>query len=284
MNARPEDLVRVGEKIPTLPFIFHQLNEAVNDPRSSMRDIAEIISTDQGLSARLLRIANSAFYGFPSRIETISRAVTIIGTQQLRDLALATSVIETFSGLPIQLVDMASFWRHSIASGITARVLANYHRESNIERFFVAGLLHDIGRLLIYRKEPEKARETLENSTTKNEPLFVTEYSQFGYDHGEVGGVLLHNWGLPVSLEEAVRYHHNPSFSKRFPLEASTVHVSDIIANAMKFGTSGEHFVPPLESDAWEQLRLPVSILAPALEQIDRQFSDSAKLFLEGVN
>ncbi|MDA1000193.1 MAG: HDOD domain-containing protein [bacterium] len=284
MNTRPEDLIRIGDKVPTLPHIFHRLNEAVNDPRSSMRDIAGIISTDQSLSARLLRIANSAFYGFPSRIETISRAVTIIGTQQLRDLALATSIVETFSGLPIKLVDMSSFWRHSIASGITARIMANYHRESNIERFFVAGLLHDIGRLLIYKHEPEKAREAIESSTAKNEPLFMTEYNQFGYDHGEVGGALLRHWGLPASLEEAVRYHHNPSFSKRFPLETATVHVSDIIANAMRYGSSGERFVPPLEGDAWEQLRLPVSILSPALEQIDRQFSDSAKLFLEDTN
>lgn len=283
MSPRPEDLVRVGEKVPTLPYIFHQLNEAVNDPRSSMRDIAEIISTDQSLSARLLRIANSAFYGFPSRIETISRAVTIIGTQQLRDIALATSVIPVFSGMPVELVNMNSFWQHSIASGITARILANYHREPNIERFFVAGLLHDIGRLLIYSQEPEKAREALKQSASKNELLFVAEYNQFGYDHGEVGGALLQHWGLPASLEEAVRHHHNPSFSKRFPLEVSTVHVSDIIANALKFGTSGERFVPPLESNAWEQLRLPVSILPPALDQVEKQFSNSAKFFLEDV-
>ena len=103
--------------IPSLPEIFIRVNEVVNNPRSSLEDVGKVISEDTGLTARLLKIVNSAFYGFPSHIETISRAVTIVGTQQLRDLALATSVIRLFSGIPHDLLDMESFWRHSVACG-----------------------------------------------------------------------------------------------------------------------------------------------------------------------
>ena len=128
-------------EIPSLPMIFTRIDEAVNNPRSSLADIGRIISEDSSLTARLLKIVNSAFYSFPSKIETISRAVTVVGTQQLRDLALATSVMKLFQGIPPDLINMEAFWKHSIACGVAARVLAAHKREANIERFFVAGIL-----------------------------------------------------------------------------------------------------------------------------------------------
>ena len=153
------EIIKGNEDLPSLPAIFNEVNEAVDDPRSSMGDIAEIISSDISLSARILRLVNSAFFGFPSRIDTISHAVTIIGTQQLRDLVLATAVIDLFRGIPSELVDMRSFWQHSISCGIASRILSSYHREANIEHFFVAGLLHDLGRLILYIKIPDQTKE-----------------------------------------------------------------------------------------------------------------------------
>ncbi|MBI3128927.1 MAG: HDOD domain-containing protein [Candidatus Tectomicrobia bacterium] len=279
LNLR--QLLGPDDSVPSLPTVFHQLDVAVNNPRSSMRQVAEIISADQALSARLLKLVNSAFFGFPSRIETITHAVTIVGMQQLRDLALATSIVQMFKGIPIALLNPKSFWMHSIASGTAARILASYHQEPNVERFFVAGLLHDIGHLVLYRHQADLAKETLLRSIEAGRVLYQVEREMMGTDHAEVGGELLSFWKLPPSLAEAVRFHHLPCGSGRYPLEASIVHLSDVIANALQLGTSGERHVPPLEPRAWDGLKLPVSILSPAVSQLEQQVAGALALFLE---
>ncbi len=158
----PETIVaRVGT-LASLPNIYFQVDKAINHPSSSTSRIGTILSYDQALCARLLRIANSAFYGFARRIDGIEDAVRIIGTRQLHDLVLATVVLSQFKGIDSNLVSMRSFWRHSLACSIASRCLARLRRESNIERFFVAGLLHDIGSLAMYQLLPERAQLALE--------------------------------------------------------------------------------------------------------------------------
>ena len=283
MCAELSQLIRNKENVPSIPTIFYQISEAVDDPRSSMRDIAQIISADQSLSARLLRLVNSAFFGFPSRIDTISHAVTIIGTKQLRDLALATSVIQMFKGIPSELIRVKPFWQHCIACGIGSRLLASFQKMPNIESFFVSGLLHDIGRLILYSHNTEQAKEALTLSAEEGKLLYISERDVMGFDHAEVGGLLLGEWRLPKSLEETVRFHHRPAGSRRFPMETSIAHVSDLIANAMQLGTSGERLVPALAKSAWDEIGLSSSILAPMTQQMDQQYKDSVDLFLEGI-
>jgi HD-like signal output (HDOD) protein len=229
------------------------------------------------LTARLLKIVNSAFYSFPSKIETISRAVTVVGTQQLRDLALATSVMKLFKGVPPDLISMEPFWRHSIACGVAARVLATHKREANIERFFVAGILHDIGRLVLCMKEPDWMRSALGRCHASGELLYKVEDEELGFDHASLGRILLENWKLPASLVETVAYHHNPEAAARFPVEAADVHVADIIAHALQLGSSGERFVPPLSPLAWERAGMSMGQLPGAIEQVDRQYREAVE-------
>lgn len=274
MPGKPQDLLTGYVEVSSLPMVYTRINDAINNPRMSMNDIGKIISEDSGLSARLLRIVNSAFYGFPAKVESISRAVTIVGTQQLRALALATSVMNMFKGIPGDIVSMESFWRHSVACGLAARVIATYRRESNAEQFFTAGILHDIGRLILYVKIPDMARDALSRSQTRGELLFVTEREVIGFDHGAMGRALLQNWKLPAVLEEVVAFHNNPSGSTRFPVETAIVHVADIIAHVMMLGTTGERFVPPLYRKAWDLIGLPESVLAPTVDHVERQFHE----------
>ena len=243
-----------------------------------MGDISRVISEDAGLSARLLRIVNSAFYGFPSRVETISRAVTIVGTQQLRALALATSVMNMFKGIPSDLVNMELFWRHSIGCGLAARIIAGHRKESNTELFFTAGVLHDLGRLILYVKVPEMAQQALVLAKRKDEMLFVVEREVIGFDHGAIGRALVQSWKLPASLEEVVAFHNNPSGATRYPVETAIVHVADIIAHIMRLGTTGERFVPPLYRKSWDLLGLPESYLSPIVDQVERQFHETIDL------
>lgn len=276
------DLMKGTLEIPSLPMIFTRIDEAVNNPRSSLADIGRIISEDSSLTARLLKIVNSAFYSFPSKIETISRAVTVVGTQQLRDLALATSVMKLFQGIPPDLINMEAFWKHSIACGVAARVLAAHKREANIERFFVAGILHDIGRLVLCMKDPDWMRSALGRCQASGELLYKVEYEELGFDHASLGRALLENWKLPASLVETVAYHHNPEAAARFPVEAAHVHLADIIAHAMQLGSSGERFVPPLSRAAWDRAGVSPGQLSGAMEEVDRHYREAVEWMTPG--
>lgn len=275
-----ERVVKETRGISSLPMVYQQLSAAIDDPNSANRDIEQVIRTDSGLTARLLRVANSALYSFPSKIDTISRAITVIGTAQLRDLALATSVFKMFEGVASEVLDVEAFWRHSIACGVVARILAGYRRESNVERFFVAGLLHDIGRLLMFMTIPEQVSKALNSAAEQQQLLFKAEKEIIGFDHAAVGGVLLKGWKLPEHTVNAVKYHHRPAIASGPHADAAIVHLADIIANAMQLGASGERFVPALDVSAWEQLGLSASILAPTLEQTEHQFQDAIKAIL----
>jgi HD-like signal output (HDOD) protein len=281
MSLETHDLVKSAGSISSLPTIFIRINDAVNNPRSSLADIGRVISEDPGLTARLLRIVNSAFYSFPSKIDTISRAVTIVGTQQLRDLALATSVMKVFKGIPEDLINMEAFWCHSIGCGITARVLASHRREANLERHFVTGMLHDIGRLLLFMNLPKQSRAALMRCQRSEELLYKVEREEIGFDHATVGSALLQAWNLPASLEEVVAFHHAPQKALRYPIETAIVHVADIITHTMELGSSGERLVPHLNSEAWEKIGLPASLLPATLGQVEKQFHDATQMILQ---
>lgn len=280
MSRSAESLVKGAIKVVSLPEVFIRLNEAINNPYSDLSDIADIISDDTGLAARMLRIANSAMFNFPSPVTTITHAVTIIGTRQLRDLVLATYAIKAFKGIPGDLVDMKSFWKHSIACGIAARVIATFRREPNIERFYVLGLLHDIGLLIIYQEIPQLASAILRKCREEGLVLYTSESEELGYHHALVGQMLLKEWKLPEAMQEVVRYHHNPQLAAGYPDEAAIIHVADIVATALQMGSGGEHIVPPLVPQAWAHIGLQPSLISDIVKQIDLQYNDAVELFL----
>jgi HD-like signal output (HDOD) protein len=281
MGYHPRTLLQSYVEISSLPMIYNRISEVANDPRASMSSIGKVIAEDPGLTVRLLRLVNSAFYSFPSEIETITQALVIIGTQQLCDLALGTSVTTLFNGIPEDLVDMKSFWRHSVACGIAAKTIATYRREPNIERFFVMGMIHDIGRLVIYRKISDCGREVLLRCKSTGALMHLVEKELIGFDHAALGKELLESWKLPPSIVEAVAYHHVPSGARGYPTEAAVVHVADVIANATQSGSSGECFVPPLADEAWKSLGLSTSILSPALDHLERHVNDMVRTILK---
>jgi HD-like signal output (HDOD) protein len=274
------DLIRKDIKLTTLPAVFTRINETIMKPNSSSREIADLISRDTGLSARLLKIVNSAFYGYPSQIDSLSQAVSIVGTNQLSMLALGIDVVAEFKNIPSGYVDMDSFWRHSIACGIIARLIAATRNIQNTERLFVAGMLHDIGRLVVYHYMPRHALDILEKARDTEALLCQVEAEYLGGDHAEIGGLLMQIWKLPQSLENAVRHHHKPGDSQN-GLEPAIVHVADVIAKALGIGSSGDYFVPPLDPAAWKQLGLSDNALDPIAAQADRQLDETFQLFFK---
>ncbi len=283
MIRSPEELLQGYVQVSSLPIIYTKINETVNNPRSSLKNLSDIISDDPGLTSRLLQLVNSAFYGYPTKIDTISRALLIVGTQQLRDLALATSIMNLFEGISEELVTMESFWKHSIACGVSAKIIATYRREPNVERFFVAGIVHDIGRLIIFKKAPQEAREALLFCKKNSELLYPVERQMIGVDHSQVGHTLLQTWNLPPVLSEVVACHHAPASASSYPLETAIVHVADILAHGLQFGTSGENFIPPVDPRAWEILDIPISSLTPILDQMERDISEVLQTIMGGA-
>ena len=281
--SRPQDLIgEEDESIFSLPRIYLELQEALGDSDKTFQDLGEIIGFDPALSARLLKIVNSPFYGFPSNIETISHAISIIGMDQLTDLALSTLVIHQFRGIPNNLFNMEKFWRHSIACGVVARSIADFRDEKNIERFYLAGILHDIGRLVIFKKEPALARDTFYRSREQHENIFLSEQKLMGFDHADVGRELLKAWQLPPRLVEAVGAHHQPQNAKEFPVDAAIIHTSDYIVHVMQAGSDAEFSEPQLYPKSWEIIGLSPDDFEFMKDKMIRQYQGIVRLFFDG--
>lgn len=274
MSTTVAQLIAKVRTVYSLPQTFHRLQEVVQNPDSSMSDIGEVLMADQALSARILQLANSSFYGFPSRIETISHAVTMIGAEQMVALVQGTCVASIFNRVPRELVNMELFWKHSIACGVTARLIAARRREPNTERFFLLGLLHDIGRLVIFQHLPTAAAGAIAAAGRDHCLLHQAELAELGFEHATVGYELLRTWRLPGRLCEPIKMHHSYSGSSLYPIETAILHTADVIVNAMRCGSSGERFVPPLHAPHWDLAGLAPEMIAPLEKEILRQLDE----------
>jgi putative nucleotidyltransferase with HDIG domain len=245
------ELTRNLPNLSSLPAVIEELENALDRGDASMDDLGEIVKKDTDLTARLLRLANSSFYGFPKGVDTVGEALSLIGIEQMKQLLSGSSVIEYFQSIPSSSVNMRSFWEHSIATGIAAKVIAVQRRAPNPELFFVSGLIHDIGRLVFYLRIPEQAAELLQaHHAEPSVPLYQREVECFGYDHGRVGGELLKRWDFPNSLVEAVTHHHKPPLADLHFSEASVIHLADFVStpwvSAIAENGSFPHSIPRL--------------------------------------
>lgn len=268
------------EKLVSLPDVYYRLESLVEQPDSTLSDFAQVLSREPDLCARLLSLANSAFYSFPASIETVEKAVQIIGVRQIRELVLATSILNAFDQMPLGMVNMKSFWLHSVAVGVVAKCIGQYCRLPQPERFYVAGLLHDIGRLIFYLKLPGLMHDLLVERESKEEFLFVLEQDALGYTHADAGGRLLEKWRVPISIHEPVTFHHRPQDSHEFTAITATVHIADVWVNKHQLGSSGERFVLPLNAFAMEQLNLQSYELDEIWELAEEEITDVCNQFV----
>jgi HD-like signal output (HDOD) protein len=267
----------------SFPRVYTQFQEAMSDENTSFSEIGDIIVYDAGLSARLLRIVNSAYYGFPQKIETISHAIGVIGTRQLSDLMLSTIVIDKFKSIPESMINMESFWQHSIACGLIARELASQKENLDPEKFFTAGMLHDIGQIILCMKLPQLSLRVLLELQSRQEPLHELEREELGFDHAELGGKLLNKWNLSEFHAETTTFHHEPANAPNYSMETSIIYLADILANTMKWGCSGESKIPSiLDENVWEIVQLPDRLsLSDLKEKIQASYDETVNLFLQ---
>jgi HD-like signal output (HDOD) protein len=275
----PSKLVADFRGTASLPLIYFKLNDAINDPNTSIHKISNVISEDASLSARLLKLVNSPFYGFPQAVGTISEAVFLVGSQQVREVALATTMMSTFNGIPGDLMNMEKFWLHSLACGVGAKVIAETIGEPEFERFFVAGVLHDIGRLVLFSKAPEESKSILRRAQQEKRPMVDVEYDEIGCSHAEIGRALLDAWKLPQYYQEVAGFHHSPESAQQYPLETVIVHVADTIAHTLQYGTSGELYVPQMNKNSWRKLNLSLNQLSKLIHVIEHEVNLVLNMF-----
>lgn len=267
-------------KLPDAPDIILDFNKVIEDPVSSIHNIADVVQRSPSLTSLLLKLANSAFYGFPSRIDTISRAVAVIGTREIHSLILGINVMRQFHDISKDLADMTAFIKHSLSCGILCRILAANAKRQYTERLFVAGLLHDIGRLIWYKYFPEQAKLILKMASKTGCSLYEIENRCLGISHEEIAAHLLKKWNFPVSLKNSLIHHHRPSESAD-SIEASIVHIADITVNAIGLGHSGERIIPRFEPGAWDLIQISPSGLKRAIEQTLEQLVIMEAFFSE---
>lgn len=275
-----QDVVKHEVELVSFPDIYFRIIEVVNSPMSSAADMANVVSQDTSLSVKLLKVVNSPFYGFAAKIDSISRAIALVGAIELSTLALGVSAMTAFKNIPTELVDMQDFWKHSIACGTFARILAKQKKGLSGERFFVAGMLHDVGRLILFKKLPFACTEAMLYSRSNNIPLVEAEKDVLGFDHTKVGSLLFKAWNFPPGLQAIVRYHHEPAAAPDV-VEAGIVHLADILAISCQMALRGSVFVPALDKVAWDTMGFPLDVLDRVMTQGEKEIQQMIKAILE---
>lgn len=263
----PKEYVANVKNLPSISSVAVKVEELLNSPTSNADDFDSVISQDPALTAKLLKMVNSAFYGLTYKVESISRAVTIVGFKQIRELVTTMAVLDAFEGFENELLDLKSFWEHSLFCGIAGRVFAIFTRAPNPDVYFTAGLLHDVGKLILLSHSPLEYKEVLRMNETNGKLSYESEQQIFGFTHCNVGAELCRLWNHPEALIETVAYHHQPALGSQDNRLVPMIHLADLVTNAFEFGRSGNRLVPPLNPLAWEQTGLKISTLKPAVEK-----------------
>jgi putative nucleotidyltransferase with HDIG domain len=266
------------KNVPTLPGVFDKISLLVKNPDTSAEDIAAVISSDQALSAKILRVVNSALHGFPGRISSVTHALIILGFDVVQGLVLSTSVFDMMISK-----GMHGLWAHSLGCAVTAGVIARKIEHPNPEEISIAALLHDIGKVIMKTELPQEVDRIDEVVKDKEISISEAEEQVIGLTHTTIGRWLCEEWHLPFKLTEPIVYHHKPTMSTVVEVPTAIVHVADSLVKANGFGFSGDNLVPEINMKAWEKLEISDLLLEEIIKEMVDQLLD-AEDFLSSDN
>jgi len=236
--------------LPTVPGTFRQISAMLEKPRITLDELGRFVSSDPALTVKILKMVNSAAYGFPGRISSVSHAIMLLGLNVIKGLLLGVSVFE------LMQKSMAGLWEHSLGCACSARLIAQKKNLKEPEETSVCGLLHDIGKVVLMLGFPREFEKVVAEAEATGVTLYEAEKKCFAATHAEVGCWLAQKWHFPLNLVEAIGYHHTPQLSRQSPMETAIVHVADIMVRIKGVGFAGDPFVPAVHPATWEMLNL----------------------------
>lgn len=251
-----QELVTHIEGLTSLPTVYLRIREELDSEDCSLAEVARIITADPALTARLLHVVNSALYGYGGRIDTIQRAVTILGLQQVHDLVLTMSIGSVFQNVKPEHMDMKRFWQGSVMCGLAARETGQRAKLANPERLLTIGLLADIGHLVMYQTVPQLAEEAQVRASASDTPLYLAERETVGCDYAEVGATLAQQWKLPTCFAQVIGAQVNPRLGGEFITEASVLNLAAHIIAADRSGEPSEAAAARVDPLVWAQIDL----------------------------
>jgi putative nucleotidyltransferase with HDIG domain len=265
-NMDPKVLRHKVESIntlPTVPSVLKRLSTVIEKPRITIVEISAFISNDPALTTKVLKMVNSAIYGFPGRIASVSHATMLLGLNVIKGLLLGVSVFE------LMQKTMSGLYEHSLACAIASRVIAQKKNLKEPEEVSVGGLLHDIGKVILTLEFAQQYENAMKEAEEKKISIFDAEKNQFNATHADVGSWLAEKWRFPRNLIEVIEFHHRPTLAKNAPLETAIVHMADLLVRARGFGFAGENYVPEVNPVAYELLKLSGQDIKDILREME---------------
>jgi HD-like signal output (HDOD) protein len=276
-----ENVIEQIEEFPTLPTIYTQLLEVMANPRSTVADVANIISQDISSSTKILKHVNSPFYHIQGEIDTISQAIFYIGFNEVKNLVITLSVLDIFnekhSDSKFNIVDL---WKHSIAVGVITRIIGQLIGIKNIENYFLSGVIHDIGKLFFLKTMKKEYTTVVDYVADKNVVIQNAEEKIFGFDHMLTGGLLAKKWKLPQTITNSIVNHNTGRVKDQADIQVSCVHLANIIARIMEFGFPGDDLVPQPNKEIWNFLNIDPATYPQILTKITDNYEQSLSILL----
>lgn len=278
-------IIRRLERLPALPEVIDKIVDQAKDPESSAHDLAILIEKDEGLAGRLLRLVNSPFYGLSGKVSTVQSAVTLLGFRTVRSLALSVSVFQSFKWAnPERASRFLRYWQHSLATATAARLIAAQKQWRNPEEAFTAGLMHDLGKLIILQKDPEPFEEACREARNRGVDLTEVEEQQFGLSHPQLGHMVAERWRFPAPLADAIRYHHDPAMAASHGgHDGENLALCIIVANAAAklslMGESGNDHRHDLPAQALDALAIPRDSIPELCVHVAQQSIHAFRMF-----
>jgi putative nucleotidyltransferase with HDIG domain len=263
------------DTLPTIPAVLKKLLTVIENPRISLTEIGNFIQSDPVLTSRVLKMVNSPIYGFPGRISAVQQALILLGLNVVRGLLLGVSVFE------VMQKSMTGLWEHSLGCAITSKIIAKKKNLPEPEEISIAGLLHDIGKVVMILRYKEEYETAIKEAGAQNLLIMDAEKSVFDITHADSGSWIAKKWNFPNSLVEIIEYHHKPNLAKTLPVQTAVVHLADILTRSVGFGFSGDNHVPAVNPAAWELLKLSDTDLREILDEMDDAMGE-AEMFLLG--
>lgn len=277
-----EELVHGIQDLVPLPKAYLRVQELVNDPDSSLDDVTKVIVNDTALTSRILRIANSAYMALAAKVETVNRAVQVLGLNQVHDLALAGAAVGSLTKIQSPSLHISDYWRRSVYCAVVARTICKEGRFGSPERLFVAGLLHDTGTLVLAYRQPDLYAELLAEAVLSGRSFAEIQQQHLGFTYADIGLALLESWQLPEGITMPIQHHvsaigDTPESVRK---DAAILHIGAVIARAAMWRSDADEPVPEFDVTALDITELDTDRTEEIMQQADEAVIEAMSLLL----